>query len=1347
MKRSKWLLILVLILLIINAVFFTAWYAMKGKERVTTALESFLGKTLQGKVDIDQLSINERQITANGLTFTDNEGIADVKIRQVQIRYNLLRLFSSGFKINKVIQQVTIYEPDLFIRFDLKPPKEEKKETKIPDLTPYFDLLEIKHGNLHIIFTAKPGKESNDTIRIEEKLTDINISVTNRKFSDIRLGAVTANQGKINASGILDNGHISRIEGEIEKYMPYSISMTGFEQLETGITARMEYSQIRKEVEPEYSLYCTLAPTNIIYKEFAAVFSDIQIQANPHYIYFNVKDSSINSHRFRAGGYLSDYLENPFLNADVTVTQLDLSTFTTAVSGYGSGRVKVEGSIKDLIAGGTITFPEVGFLDETVTNLKVDARFANMVAYFTSEPFTWRNQLTSTIGSFDINTLKLDLDVSTSPVYYDEVLNLTADLNATLEISDVLKAAVEIRELDFYNSEASLKGFGGQVAMSLHTGEKNSIQVDLSLSNKELSIIASGDPLNRDAWAELELKNVFLENYLLAAERQNIDARISGLVRAQIKHSDITGNTELSINMNSPKLLKGEYLADFSYNLDTRRGELDFYTRNAEAEDIPFDFALKARLEDKELQLLDLNLDNTLSAQGWFNLDDYFDSGVIVVVDSLNISRYWKMFNPGNVALPDIGNISLAMDYNLALDRQIRGLIQVDSILLPQLKPLGALINFTGSTSTLNITADISTPDKAKLSAQGTISRHPGLEFKAQTELKNFNLNDYIATNDFSGLISGKVDWSMFADSRNEWQQNLAFNLAGSDIEVMDIPIDFLRVKASQLDEVLEVDSLLIFAVNQFDISANGALDYNLLTNKYTEGNNSLTINLEAEMLRMIRSFVPYFTNARGRLISQLTLQTSEDGIVIPHGSLNLSNGMLRMQDQVESFSNIDLEATITQNELKIDRFSCQVGNGRLFIRNEIDPGGDNFFIGPINLGYLLIHSSDPGIQISVPGFLPVNTFATAVVKGQNGKEATIKGPFDDMEISAEIIASNGSAVYPANTKNLLQMINVFQRRPEAEKEMLPLPFTLDLLVKIADNVHYVTYPANLICLPGSYLRLNYDGNEFSSPEADFISEAGTLDFYGTIFRVERVRLYINEANNIMSVNGTLTRNLSDGTVITLSVVTNPEKGPDILNQLEFNLTSDNPQDRTNTQILSRLRYNRNIEELSPDQRQSLLQDEAMQLISTSVSTTYVSQFLSPIENSIRRFLRLDSFSITTGFVQNLFVEFVSGNGERDVFSGGSNVNADILQFSSSILLNNLSLTIGKYLGSSVFLDYEINLQETTDLAQKTKLDLYHNASLRFNLPWRLRFVYTFSIRPAKETNTHEVMLQRSFRF
>jgi hypothetical protein len=454
---------------------------------------------------------------------------------------------------------------------------------------------------------------------------------------------------------------------------------------------------------------------------------------------------------------------------------------------------------------------------------------------------------------------------------------------------------------------------------------------------------------------------------------------------------------------------------------------------------------------------------------------------------------------------------------------------------------------------------------------------------------------------------------------------------------------------------------------------------------------------------------------------------------------------MIKLKDQVEKINNIDLKSRFTNNEWKIDNFSLQMGDGKLNIRNDIDPAGDNFSVGPLNLGYFLIKTDNKGIRITMPEYMPENTTATAVIKGQQSRELTIKGPFDDMDIKGEIQVSNGNALYPADTNNLMQLLKFFHAKA-VNPEVIPMPFTLDLKIVIKDNVNYVTYPANVRCLPDSYMRLTYDGTVFNIPDAEFQSEQGTLDFYGSIFNVEFVKLVINLQQNIVSLNGSFIRKAPDGTLITLTVFTNTQKKGDLANQLEFKLTSDNPEDKTPVQILSRLRYDRNLDELTPEQRQSLIQDEAMQVIGTSVNSAYVSQWLSPVENTIRKFLHVDNFSISTGFIQNIYVQYGTNNQQKASFSDPNNINSDIMQFSSSVLLNNLTLSMGKNLGRGVFLDYQVQLQEATDLAQKTKLVMFHNTTLRYSLPWKLRLSYTYKIEPI-EPNSHEVMVQRSFRF
>jgi len=89
----------------------------------------------------------------------------------------------------------------------------------------------------------------------------------------------------------------------------------------------------------------------------------------------------------------------------------------------------------------------------------------------------------------------------------------------------------------------------------------------------------------------------------------------------------------------------------------------------------------------------------------------------------------------------------------------------------------------------------------------------------------------------------------------------------------------------------------------------------------------------------------------------------------------------------------------------------------------------------------------------------------------------------------------------------------------------------------------------------------------------------------------------------------------------------------------------------------------------------------------------------------------------------------------------------DITQFSSTILLNNLSISASKYLGRKLFLDYTLSLQEATDLQQRTRILVSHDTSLRLFLPQQFKLGYTFKYEPQDERLSHELMLERSFRF
>jgi hypothetical protein len=121
--------------------------------------------------------------------------------------------------------------------------------------------------------------------------------------------------------------------------------------------------------------------------------------------------------------------------------------------------------------------------------------------------------------------------------------------------------------------------------------------------------------------------------------------------------------------------------------------------------------------------------------------------------------------------------------------------------------------------------------------------------------------------------------------------------------------------------------------------------------------------------------------------------------------------------------------------------------------------------------------------------------------------------------------------------------------------------------------------------------------------------------------------------------------------------------------------------------------------------------------------------------------------SINAGFIQNLFNEYSTVSGQSGGFGNMNQLMGDVARFSSSILLNNLNVSISKYLGRKLYLDYMVTLQEATDMQSQTKITVTHDTSLRLFLPEKFRLTYTFRFEHEDKAITHEIMLFRSFRF
>ena len=257
-----------------------------------------------------------------------------------------------------------------------------------------------------------------------------------------------------------------------------------------------------------------------------------------------------------------------------------------------------------------------------------------------------------------------------------------------------------------------------------------------------------------------------------------------------------------------------------------------------------------------------------------------------------------------------------------------------------------------------------------------------------------------------------------------------------------------------------------------------------------------------------------------------------------------------------------------------------------------------------------------------------------------------------------------------------------------------------------------------------------------------FIAEEGSVDIFGTKMKLDYMQIQLSRFTAGANISGTFYKKTADGSLITLNIY-NEVAGDDEVGTLRFSLNSDNPNDRI-TDILSKLRYNRAMEDISADQKKTLLQDEVIQIAGMGLESAVMDPLLSPVENWIRKTLKLDYFHLQTDLVQNLFASYSSDDkSQYEVFDESN----EIAKFSSELFLNNLSVSMGRYITRDLFLDYETRVEKSQDIALQTEMGIFHEFSLRYQLPYKFRILYRYKIMPFTEENPHEIMLERSFRF
>ncbi len=1356
MRSSRKFLTFIIVLLAINTLFFLAWYAFDVQGRVKGLVEREAGKALKGKMRIGAFTISDQQVFAENISFAAADSSLNFTVGNARVRYNLLRYIFSGLKLRNLLNHVEIDKADVQLTLIPKPKKPGKK-FEIPDLKPLFNDLLITNSRFRAdaSFPLKLGEDG--ILRAIEELNKVELSIINTDVSNLDLSAVSAEGGIMTVKGVLDRGQVVSSQVELQNYRPLHIYHPRIKNFSGTLDLVANTSQKVKGSTPDLSARLTLRDASaLVLDQYPVIIQRLDLNTDGDRLNARIAQGKVGSSSLSGDIHARSVLDHPVFDPSQLELQLDLSMLGPQFSGWVDGTLYAEGTLSDPVLDLVAGADRISFDKQSFQNISLAASYNDEQVDLTLSDAVWQNQRVNLTGTFDTQARKLTGVLHTTPVSL-AASEMKLAGSAVLELdfyAMIPEITARIHDLSFAQNDLSYHGLSGTANLvPLITDNAQNFLVDVSLNSPlgiEINVV--GDINGNDYLLEANLNSVEVARAIPNKDVQQYKPVVSGSVSAFLTGSKAVLSGDLGLDLRMGLNLSADLVLVGSYDLKTKQGDLVLDIPSGKLNGQTLALELMARIHDQALQISSLNLNDQLLASGNFNLKDIQDTQFQVALIDISSEEVTAFFP--NMQLPEISGVDLTASYSSQNSDKLDAVLSVGEVKIPGLRPLSAELTLLGNQQQVDVRGAISNETEKLVDLAGDALLQQGWNLRLNALTENLRMTDLMYSPLAEGSISGNLGFFVSDVLNSKREMSFDARLSSTDLKIPEVAeFDDVLVSLAQTKDLLIVDTLYVHSREYGSVKGSGALDYNLLDQSMYEGEHTLNLQAEGLLFEWLDNKYEYVREASGSTSLECSIKTRDDELLVQSGRLIVNGGRLVLEDQPEVIRNIAIDAQILNNQVLINQLTAQMGNGILHAKNQFDSDpGSHLKIAMLDLGTLLLKVDDPGALLYIPDITTPRSRSRIILRGQNSEWAKVTGPFEDMKVTAEGLVSDASIVYPPKTNNLLNLIYSLRgsivREPEPESEPLTLPFSLDLMVIVQDNVKFATYPTNFVLQPDGYMHILFDGQTWLPQEANITSEQGTMDFFGTKFAAESLDFSITGAQKLVLLEGVLTHQTADGTIITLNVNTDKENPKQsILKRVNFTLDSDNPDDVSIASMLGRMRYNAGSEQLSATQRDNLLQDEALSLISENLNTSILSPILYPLENNLRRWLRLDDFSIRAGFIQNLFTEYSTDPNQLAYYADMDQFMGNVSQFSSSILLNNLSIYMSKYLGRRFFLDYTLTLQEATDLQNRTEIVVSHDTSLRWYMPYQFRLAYTFKFEPTTDNLSHELMLQRSFKF
>ena len=1314
MKKKTWLLIIVIIVFIINITFFVLVRLVKVDKMVQARISDQLSEALNAEIKLEEFTFNDKQANISGIEI-NSPGKFNLKVSQLYVEYDLLKLIFSKFKNLKAIRHIKIYDPEFSLKIVPDGNKKEKNEFVIPDITEFFGLLNIYNGSVNIEFES-------EVLQIANSWQKIDLSIRNSKSSDITLSAISGESSNMQISCTLNKGSITNAKLKISDLKLSKLEISQLNFIEFILDTDLTYS----EEKLKYSANIKSINAELIGKK--ASIDSILISGTRKRTFIALHNSYLDGNKIDGNAIINDILsDKSTIESEIMTSNIPLHKYVAQVTGNVRAKINISGKLTKPFINAELTSDLLTAAQQELKDINISAKMRDDNIELQLNNSIWEDNLLIGGGYYKIGQ-DLHLDLYSQNMHWKrEDLQFSGNLSSIINYQDAIDILIELEEIQIQSSSISFEDLALKANLI-----NNDFTVDLTHPSNDIGFSCFGNIRNQELKAKLKLRGLDLNNALNGTSLPIL----TGDIEIEANKYSIVTNSNIMVYDRDYGKLGGRLRTDIVLDLSNNHSLINLRSYNARYNYEPFKIDLLAEGSLDSLQIKHFQLNKMIDIDGWIKRSPRLIYELSLHGENLKVKEISEYFVDYDTSQQLGGDLNIDINIDNLGEGNVNGQITLDDLKIGDMNELDATLNFFGNSSMISLRdGSIKTNKHKIIGIEGALILKPDIVVTASGIIDSLQLADVLPQENLNGIIKGGIEFSR-SNNKNELQLDIEV----TDFKVNRFKADLLKFDILQKDCLLYINDISGFREGEFNLRSNGAIGYNVLKSKAFSDTNIISIRFEGDLLKVLSDQTRAITNAGSNSEFEFVVGTREGKIFIEQGNFSLTQGYAKIKGQPEDIDKITIEFEITDNIFAIEKFKFRMGEGRCYISNVINNNNDDFILGTLNLGKILIKTNNVGILVNMPGYIPENNVAKLVIKGRDSEYFEVKGPFEDIKMIGDLNVSNGGAIYPPNTENLLKLFNTVREKKEGESVILPLSF--DLMINVGENVKYVTYPVDIKLNPGGYLNLVYENEEFTIPDALFIADEGSVDIFGTKMKLDYMQIQLSRFTEGANISGTFYKKTADGSMITLNIY-NEVAGDDEVGTLKFSLNSDNPNDRI-TDILSKLRYNRSMEDISPDQKKTLLQDEVIQIAGMGLESAVMDPLLSPVENWIRKSLRLDYFHLQTDLVQNLFASYSSEDKSEYEIYDESN---EIAKFSSELFLNNLSISMGRYLSRDLFLDYETRVERSQDVALASEMGIFHEFSLRYQLPLKFRILYKYKILPFTEENPHEIILERSFRF